>query len=114
MAEAKYSIMVPKQDNAGNPINVTDAAYHYLVYQAPIQVHGAHVDPNKWGHWNGRREEYDLINCYAEDTPESDSYIKQLGAYVGEVANQEVVFVTKTGKQVNTWPIRNPSFHAVE
>lgn len=111
--DAKYTVLIPRHDNMGNPLsNVTEAAHDYLVYKLPGKFQGVYVDPGKWGHWEGSREEYDILVAHGEDTPENDSYIKQLGAYVGELANQEIIFATKTAKQVSTWPIRNSHYLA--
>lgn len=104
-------MMIPQADNLGNPLpGLTEAAHHYLVHGAPLEVHGTYVDPGKWGMWENRRERYDLLVTHAEDSPEADSYIKQLAAYIGELANQEIVLVTKQGKQLSTWPIRNSQY----
>ena len=59
---------------------------------------------------HGRQpESHEAITIYAEDTPITDTRIKQVGAQVAEVANRWGIVGVKEGKQgVRTWEISNP------
>lgn len=116
MAQAKYSLMIPKVDNLGNPLrNVAEAAHHFLYY-GPLQVEGSYIDPNKVGQWrDDGPEPHDILVTYAEDNPMMDSQMKALAVEVGEACNQWGIFVTKEGaKGVFTWTISNPRYRPGE
>jgi hypothetical protein len=94
--KAKYTIFIPSEAK-----NVAYAAHHYLAH-GPLATGAATVHH---GH------PFDTLIVFAEDTPEIDSHIKQLGAFVGEVANTQSIHVTKeTGKAVHTWELANPYY----
>src|SRR4051812_33214011 len=93
--KAKYTVFIPNTNR-----QVAVAAHHYLSY-GPLATHAAtvhHGDP------------FDTLVTYAEDTPEMDSHMKQLGVFVGEIANVAAVNVIKDGKAVHTWAMHNPFF----
>jgi hypothetical protein len=94
--KAKYSVFIPSEAR-----QVAVAAHHYLSY-GPLATSAATV---QHGH------PFDILIVFAEDTPEIDSHIKQLGVFVGEVANAQSIHVTKeTGKAVHTWELANPYY----
>jgi hypothetical protein len=108
MPQAQYEILIPKQDTLGQPIQ--DLAPHALSHiTQQLQVTKAHVEPTRQVHMMGRPELFDPLVFVAEDSPIADSTAKQLASYVGEVANQDVVLVTKSGGKsgIQTWPVRN-------
>ena len=101
MAQAKYTIQVP-----ADPPDLAKYTHHVLVNS--IKADGSYIDPGKQ---SADGVPIDLVVAYAEDEPESDSYIKQLAAYVGDVANVSHILATKEGKQgVTSWPISNPLY----
>ena len=108
--EAKYEVLIPKADNLGNPlIDLAPHAMHYL--SKSIITTSIHVDTGRRVFWEGREEPFDALVVTAEDKPQIDSTIKQLAAYVGEVANQDLVLVSKHGTNgIDTWPIKNASY----
>src|SRR4051794_3448004 len=112
MAQAKYTIMVPKKDNLGQPLkDLATAAHQHLFQNHGLQ--GSHILPNAKGNWEADPQEpFDLLITSAEDTPETDSIIKSTASYVAEVANQWSVFVMKDGGKVGhtSWLINNPSY----
>lgn len=91
MAKARYTIFVP----GGGPIAM--AAHQYLM-ESRLPIESATVHSGV---------PFDSLVAYAEETPEMDSHMKQVGTYVGEVANQPVITVAKEGKTVATWPMKN-------
>lgn len=112
--EAQYEVLVPTTDYAGNP--VPPMAEHAMAYIA--QETGAaavFLDAKHRVLWRGRVESFDSLTFVAEDTPEHDSTAKQLAHYLAETANQDVVLVTKRGKNgIQSWEIRNKTFHEEE
>lgn len=98
MASAKYTIHIPAKDELGQPLRV-----HHAVHQHLTNL-GTETPNINEGHPNHS------VSCYAEDIPEWDSTMKQIGAYAGEVANIPHVFVTKEGKNTASWPITNPFY----
>lgn len=95
MGQSKYTVFIPSHAKS-----VAIAAHHYLT-MGPLAVKGATVHHGT---------PYDTLIAYAEDTPEMDSHMKQLGVFVGEVANTQVVTVAKEGKNIATWQMRNPFY----
>lgn len=96
---AKYSLLIPANDELGQPLRVAEAVYHHLVMDLGVTAATIH-----------RGFPYDTLVAWAEESPEMDSTFKQLGVYVGEVANVPVVTVTKAGKQTAAWSMRNPHY----
>jgi hypothetical protein len=94
--KVEYSIFVP----SGNRM-VSMAAHHFLSY-GPLRTLHATIHP---GIPN------DALVVLAEESPEMDSHIKQLGVLVAEVANLPVVTVAKkTGKNIHTWDMQNVNY----
>lgn len=105
MAHAKYSVYVPKHDTLGNPLaDLAKAAHDHLAY-GPTKRHikGSQIHR---GIEMGSGP-HDVVVAYAEDSPEMDSHVKQVASFVGELANHPSLFVSKEGKNVTSWPIRN-------
>lgn len=106
--KAKYTVFIPSEAK-----QVAVAAHHFLAYgQLPTGASTVH-----FGH------PFDTLVTFAEDSPEIDSHMKQLGTFVGELANAQSIHVTKeTGKAMKTWEMHNPyyqppmtpSVHALE
>ena len=107
MATAQYEILIPKADTLGYPVR--DLAPHAMNYlTSAIEVITSHVEPERRVWWLGKEEPFDALVFTAEDKPQTDSHAKQIAAYVGEAANQDVILVTKTGKGgIQTWPVKN-------
>jgi hypothetical protein len=94
--KAKYTLYIPSDAK-----QVAVAAHHYLSYgplaTSVTTVH--HGTP------------FDTLDVVAEDMPEIDSHIKQLGVFIGEVANAQSIHVTKqTGKALHDWDLANPFY----
>lgn len=100
MASAKYTVLIPTHDELGQQLQLSEAV-HQAVTSSNVRVEAATVT-----HGNP----YDSLTIWAEDTPESDSNIKQLGVHTAEVANVQSISVTKEGKTGATWQMRNPSY----
>lgn len=109
--EAKYEILVPKTDHMGNPlVDLSSHALHHITKS--LQLNHAHIESNRRVHWNGKEEPFDALVFHSEDHPHVDSHAKQLAAYLGEVANQDVVVVSKQGANgIQTWPVANNQFN---
>jgi hypothetical protein len=98
MAEARYEILVPSK-------TVAKAAAQYLHMTLKIPVH---IDGGRSVFEDGQQRVYDVVVVSAEDTPQTDSQVKQAAAYIAEVVNVETILVSKTGKDgIVSWPIRN-------
>lgn len=94
--KAKYTVFIPSEAK-----QVAIAAHHYLSY-GPLATGASTVH---YGH------PFDTLVTFAEDSPEIDSHMKQLGTFVGEVANAQSIHVTKeTGKALKTWELHNPFY----
>jgi hypothetical protein len=98
--------MVPTQDKLGNPlIPLADYAHQYVM--------SAIRDARTWVEYGKAHppETFDHLKVVAPDTPETDSMLKQVGVYVGELANVPVVTVLKSGKNgPQPWDLSNPGF----
>lgn len=111
MAQAQYEILIPKsgpyagQDIAGVVLD------HYGQHFSPedkAAQSGGHIERNRELLMNGQRELCDVVHLQAEDEPYTDSFIKQLAKYVGEVVESPAITVSKSGKTgVNVWTIRS-------
>lgn len=108
---AQYEILIPKADNLGNPLRDMGKYVHdHIVGQIPGVV-AAHIDSGRRVFWEGREEPFDAFIFQAPDEPVSDSTTKQVASYIGEVANQDIVLVSKHGKSgIQSWPIKNPHY----
>ncbi len=101
MALAKYVVQIPTHDNEGNMlVDLAQTAHESLFRHAPGQsnIQASRVRYGIGGHWRGDPQEmFNDLEVYAEDTPETDSTMKQLAVHVAEVANQWGVMVFKEG-----------------
>jgi hypothetical protein len=114
VATARYEVLIPKVDNLGSPLR--DLASPALAYiTQALQVTTAHIELGRSVYWGGRTEPFDALVFTAEDNPQADSSAKQLGAYIGDVANQDVILVSKDGKAgLQSWPIKNNQYRPGE
>lgn len=109
--EAKYIVMVPTQDNLGNPLrDLATAGHHYLHAEAGLQ--GSYVEGPKRGNWEtDPQEEFNHLVAYAPDTPENDSHFKALATNIARAANQWGIFVAKEGQGgPQTWVLNNNQY----
>lgn len=101
MAKAKYTVQVPKADTLGNSLRVGQAAHQFLV-TGPLRLDLVTLSA---GH------PHDALHVHADDTPEHDSHVKQLAAFLGEVSNVEGITAAKEGKSgIQTWTVPNRGF----
>lgn len=108
-------VAIPTTDNLGNKlVSVAQYAHQYLFQNFRNQ--GSWIEPGKVGLWRDDEPEmYDHLITVAEETPEMDSNVKQLAAYVADVCNQWGVFCLKEGKNGPVkWEIANPEFRPGE
>lgn len=76
----------------------------WLDGKIPHLVHSIHSEGPHPGHKGSHRH----LHVLAHDTPETDSYIKQLASHVGELVNRRYVLVSKEGSQgTQAWRISN-------
>lgn len=107
MPDAQYTVQVPTVDDIGNPL-VSVATYAHRWLAQTHRDQGSWIEPGKL---QGDGSSHDHLTMVAEDTPLTDSTIKQLAAYVGEICNQAAVLAIKQGKQGPVrWHIRNPEY----
>lgn len=93
MAKAHFTVQIPSE-----PHGLSEATHHYVAH-GPLKTEHAHVV---------QAHPHHILHLYAEDIPESDSHVKQIAAYVGEIANSPAIFAAKSGKQgTQTWTIAN-------
>lgn len=97
MAKAHYHVEVPSRDEVGNPLAIGHAAHQYVT-NGPMKIDSAQIVS---GH------PHDTLHVYADESPENDSHVKQIAAFVGELANQPSVFAAREGKNTSTWHIPN-------
>lgn len=108
--QAEYEVLIPRSDNLGNPLKDLGKYAHDYMNQAVV-LSKAHIDTGRRVFWEGREEPFDALIFIAQDEPKTDSTVKQLAAFLGEVANQDLVLVSKNGKQgVQAWPIKNNKY----
>lgn len=104
-ASARYTIHIPHSG-----ADLATATHHYLS-TGHVPVDGVVVHRGVDASFDGPPEPHDLVQAYGQDTPELDSHMKQVGAYVGELANRPTIWVSKeNGKSMANWPIRNPMY----
>jgi hypothetical protein len=113
--QAKYTLHVPTRDNAGQPLrDLAQAAHEHLFNNGAIE--GSFIDRGKTGNWRDYApEEMDHLVTFAEDSPETDSHLKQTAVHIGQLANQQAVTVTKeSGAGPALWIINNPQWREDE
>jgi hypothetical protein len=114
--QAQYEIVIPQGPK--------DVAHHTLQYvhqhyspdaqrgQARPQMMG-HIERGREMLLNGQVHPHDVVVIRTEDTPYSDSFVKQTGAYVhdvvhGQQAPKATITVSKSGKGgLQVWPMRS-------
>lgn len=100
MAKAHYIIQVPNKDELGNPLRVGEAAHQYLS-TGPVRVEMTYLT---------QAHPHDVLHAHAEDHPKNDSHMKQLAAFISELANVPGLSVSKHGKNVQSWTINNAHY----
>lgn len=108
-AKAMYRVTIPATDELGQELHarLPDAAHRWLRSTHPNLFHDGWVE----GPHRGLNGPVHHVVTIADDSPESDSYVKQLAAHVGEVANQAAVSAMKTGPNgAESWIIPNRSY----
>jgi hypothetical protein len=98
MATAKYTVHVPAADQFDQPLKLHHAVHQHL---NNIGVDNAVIHEGHPTH---------SVSAWAEDTPEWDSTMKQLGVYAGEIANVPHVNVSKEGDKGALWAMANPDY----
>jgi hypothetical protein len=70
---------------------------------------GASLERGKHMAWTGGHSgPHDAVVAHAEETPENDSHMKQIGTWVADLAGHPVVYVERQGKGGPvTWPVNN-------
>jgi len=104
MAQARYTIHVPQTGR-----DLTSAAHHWLHYGPGPKIESSHIHRDL----ESAHGMMDHIVAVAEDTPESDSHMKQLAHHIAEAGNLPHGKVLKeNGKAgIQTWTIRNMSYN---
>lgn len=109
---AQYGILVPREDNLGQPL--IDLSYYAQQSIVARKIaDGSYIEPGKRGYWRQAEapEEHDMLIVIADDNPMVESHIKQIAAEVGELTNQWGILVTKTGGgHFKNWTIKNPHY----
>lgn len=112
MAQAQYEILIPQNPHspyAGQDIAGT-ALDHYGQHFSPEDTaaqYGGHLERNRELLVNGERQLCDVVHLQAEDGPYTDSFIKQLAKYIGEVVAMPTITVSKSSKSgINVWTVR--------
>jgi hypothetical protein len=105
MATAQYEILIPQtgQDIGTHALSYVNQHYKSEEGHAPM----GHLERGREVMMHGQMGVYDALVVTAEDTPYSDSFMKQLAHYIGDVSMTQVITVSKNGKAgINVWPIR--------
>jgi hypothetical protein len=111
MPQARFLIMIPTHDNLGQKLQDLATVAHEWLYRS-AGIKGSRIEGPSRGNWADDPQEtfYHLVTV-TDDTPENDSYVKQLAVHIGELANQWAVHVEKdTSKQIQEWNISNPNY----
>lgn len=102
---------MPVTDQLGQSLHerLPDASHRWLRATHPNLFHDGWVE----GPHRGLNGPVHHVVTIADDTPETDSYVKQLAAHVGEIANHRAVSAMKTGPNgAEAWII--PNRHYIE
>ena len=104
MAEAEYEIPIPQTGR--------DIAHHTARYisehfspegHKPVTVH---IDRSREMYMHGRSGLHDVVTVRGEDSPYTDSFVKQTAVYAGQVALVPQVTVSKRAKGgVQAWTL---------
>ena len=115
MAQAKYSIQIPTQDNLGQPLKDLSAAVHTYLFRN-FGVEGSWKDTGQIGYWrDDDPEPYETLVTIQEESPEMDSAVKEAGKFVAEIANQWGIHVHKSSSNgPASWIVNNSSFRPDE
>lgn len=106
--QAQYRVNVPTIDTFGQPLHegLAHAGHQWLRSQGRLFQDGWVEGPH-----HGLGGDVKHIVAIGEDSPESDSYVKQLAAHIGQSANHLAISASKTGPDgVETWIVPNRHF----
>lgn len=104
--KAVYRIPIPLTDELGQQLHerLPDAAHRWLRSTHPNLFHDGWVE----GPHRSLNGQVHHVVTVADDTPETDSYVKQLAAHVGDVGNHAAITAMKSGpKGSEAWIIPN-------
>ena len=107
--KAEYRIQIPTSDELGRPL------HRHLPMAAHQWLHDSHprLFEQTWiegPHQNAAGAHHHL-HTIADESPESDSYVKQLAAHLGEAAGVPSVAASKHGKNgLESWMIANRKY----
>lgn len=107
--QALYRIPIPTTDELGQPLHerLPHASHRWLRSTHPNLFHEGWVE----GPHEGLNGPAHHVVTIADDTPETDSYVKQLAAHVGDIANHQAATAVKTGPNgAESWIIPNRSY----
>lgn len=107
--QALYRISVPAHDELGRALHerLPSASHRWLRSTHPNLFHDGWVE----GPHEGLNGVANHVVTIADDTPETDSYVKQLAAHVGEVANHPATTAVKTGPNgAESWVVTNRNY----
>lgn len=95
---AQYCIHVPTHDELSNRLRV-----HHAVHQHLLSQGHAHPTINE-GY------PYHQVTTWAEESPEMDSRMKQIGQQAAQVANVPRLWVSRQGKAPAHWELHNKHY----
>lgn len=104
---------MPTTDQLGQPLHrlLPSAAHQWLSDSRPRIFRQTWVEGP---HQHSYGPAHHLVTV-AEESPETDSFVKQLAAHVGELANRPVVSASKHGKNgLEAWEIANRHYREGE
>jgi hypothetical protein len=102
---ARYVIQLPVMDKHHNQIrDLSQECWQFLEGKIARLIHSMHTEGPHQGHKGAHRH----LHILALDTPETDSTIKQLAVFVGQLVNHRTVLVSKEGSQgADVWHVAN-------
>lgn len=110
MQEAKYTILIPLQDDRGNQLTPLSSYARQYLQQAGISER-VYTEPPK----HDGNMDLETMVILAEDNPMVDSSIKQTASYLAALVNSWGILCIKEGnKGVKTWQIANNSYRPDE
>lgn len=107
-ATAEYEVLIPvgvahEQSVATHALQY---AQQYFAPESREPIMG-HVD-SRQVLINGHIAPHDVLVLKAEDSPYTDSFVKQMASYVADVTGAQTITVSKHGKNgIQVWPVRN-------
>lgn len=114
MASAHYQISIPTQDELGNHLSekLPSAVHHWLHKSQPRLFQTGQIKgPHKQAPGHNAEQWVHHYETVSPDTPETDSYIKQASAHIGNLVNHPVIHSQKTGKNgPEPWIVTNKTY----